>query len=162
MINWLTRRDKDIPRPTVVFDSVGDVLDRIQGGYYSPTYEAPKEWREAFPNEATLLDAGILVFPSGEYSFRNGLIFVDVDQADSIAATVAHEWRHHWQVFNQPTSPGRPINPELDYRSSITEFFLSNAHEADALRYELKLAPSDCARQWASWLGWYEPERVYL
>lgn len=160
-LRWLARRDKDLPVPTLVFETMGERFGRIQGGYYAPDYKPPDswsaEWDELIPNK-------LMLFRSWkERSFANGLIFVDIEHSANIEATLAHEWRHHWQTYNQPIKHYQPMNQQVNYRSRIVDFFNHNRHEADALRFELKLAPSNNAREWASWLGWHDitPETIY-
>lgn len=138
---WLSRRDKDLPLPTLLFAA-------SPGGGGGCCYQP-------WPYPVTI--------GGREYDCRNGLIVVDWEQSCSIEATLAHEWRHHWQHYKDPVKVVTrwSLIPSHDYKSAIVGFFRANRWERDALRNELKLAACDENREWASWLGWNTRQRVY-
>src|SRR5258707_661402 len=63
-----------------------------------------------------------------------------------------HEWRHHWQTYN--IKPQRPqvFDTRLGHRDAIVKYFSESPKEADALRYELAIAPCEINRERASWM----------
>jgi hypothetical protein len=68
--------------------------------------------------------------------------------------TVAHEYRHHWQIESGYTF-GESVWQEASaetYKASILRYFRSFWWEMDALKFQLKHAPDDISRLWWDWL----------
>lgn len=95
------------------------------------------------------------------YDCSKGLIQIQPGDSKDEAATIAHEWRHHWQFYHGVQFYDWEWEPTDDYEQSIIDYFKC-PYELDALRYELKIAPSDCTEGWADLLGIYIPKRKYL
>jgi hypothetical protein len=125
-LNWLSRRDKQIPLPALVFGS----LNGPQGVCYAPW------WGEVEVD-------GVL------HGTDKGLIVIDPDEATSVAATLAHEWRHHWQTMNgwKIAGSNHDFSDPDTYWGNIRDFFRSQPWEMDALRFELAMAPCEMAKQ---------------
>lgn len=83
--------------------------------------------------------------------FRNGLIVVNVD-ADYVEATLAHEWRHHWQNYEFGTKYDHsPWKSTGNHKVDIQKYFRSSAREMDALLYEVKFSPTEINQEWLNW-----------
>ena len=68
--------------------------------------------------------------------------------------TLAHEYRHHWQIesgYKFGESVWQQASPEA-YKTSIIRYFRSYWWEMDALRFQLKHAPDDLSCLWRDWL----------
>lgn len=68
--------------------------------------------------------------------------------------SVAHEYRHHWQIesgYKFGQSVWHQASAE-NYKSSIIRYFRAYWWEMDALKFELKHAPNDVTRLWWDWL----------
>jgi len=77
--------------------------------------------------------------PNEEYPF--GLITINSSLDDiDIPATIAHEWRHHWQLFHGWTYDGYVWESgfEKNYEENIFDYFTTSECEMDALRFEYK------------------------
>lgn len=126
-LGWLNRRDKDLPLPQFTF------VPNLKGcgGYY-----ARPDRRVHFVNERGL-------------SLRNGLI-VCGQHTDTleVANTIAHEWRHHWQLFHVglKDSPTQ-FDTSVDYHLAIKKFFKDRL-ELDALLFSHHIAPSPTSAYW--------------
>ena len=74
--------------------------------------------------------------------------------AGSVAASLAHEYRHHWQWnnFGHRMRPSVWDSQNQDYKASIVRYFRTYWWEMDALKFELKHAPNDVSRLWWEWL----------
>lgn len=136
-LNWIRKYDKSLIIPEVVFSS----LSWVAGQYYKPD------------NDEIYID-GV------GYSMRFGLIEVSERQNKTdvdIASTLAHEWRHHWQIFNLPTRTYNYYWPHefdnSDYDDMIIKYFTSNELEMDALRFQKKY--SSVCDEWESVLYLY-------
>lgn len=71
----------------------------------------------------------------------------------SFASTLAHEYRHHWQLYKYGKHPVWPLsNKGKTYKQMIVDYFKGAWHEMDALQYELKLAPNNVNLEWKEWL----------
>ena len=66
------------------------------------------------------------------------------------AGTIAHEYRHHWQIQSGYKLSGSiwMQSPGEKYESSIVRFFRTYWWEMDALKFELKHAPDDTSLYW--------------
>jgi len=130
-LNWLAKADKYIPLPIVVFTP----LDYC-GGFFA--YPQKKE--------------GLI----GEkyYPLDRGLIAVD-DRSSNFSSTLAHEWRHLWQLYNLGKKDycHRPdASPGLPYKQRIIKYFLSDARELDALLFQRKKVYAEYAERWYEWI----------
>lgn len=68
---------------------------------------------------------------------------------DYTESTILHEWRHHEQVSGFGVLPDtyRPFTWD-NYWDDIRDYFSFHWWEYDALRFELKHAPSEMAEGW--------------
>ena len=124
---WIRPLFKQVSQPVVVWD---EQELQAAGLYYHP---APGEVFIAGCNVPQ--DKGIIVIGSSNSEVR---------EADS---TIAHEWRHHLQLvefgwtydgigWNQPPTELK------EYEKALTRYFRQSRLEADALRFQLRAAPS--------------------
>jgi hypothetical protein len=118
-LNWLSRRDKQLILPDIVFHDFSE----CQGCYCQPHWYGKA------------VD-GI------EVKSRNGTIIVNPRTSSSIAATMAHEWRHHWQYHRGVLGASRWIPTAAGYWADIVQYF-QIPHERDALEFECRVAPED-------------------
>jgi hypothetical protein len=120
-LNWIRKVDKSLIMPEVVFSS----LDWAGGQYFRP-----------FHGEELLIDGK-------HYPREHGLIEVSTIQNATdweIAATLAHEWRHHWQAchgieFAEAFKWPHKFDND-DYDDLIVKFFTLNTYEMDAVRFQ--------------------------
>lgn len=127
-LRWLSRHARGIPVPKLVVDD--DLIDC--GGYYFPSVDS-----EAIINDDLVVDG------------KSGVIVVSGYHAERHHSTIAHEWRHHWQMH---TGNGWDVvldwnYEELGYERSIAEYF-KQPHELDALLFERRVAPSEVNEEW--------------
>ena len=123
-LGWLSRRDKGLPLPLIIF------TPKLNGcsGYYS----RPQ-------NTESLVDGKFI-------NLTNGLIVCEED--DGVDGTIAHEWRHHWQLFHF----GKNDNPiqfdeSIDYDLAIKKYF-KDRMELDALLFSHRIAPNHSSEYW--------------
>lgn len=83
------------------------------------------------------------------------------------ASTLAHEVRHHWQWTNKlyaekMTRWGFPSDcpSGSPYWGAITTFYSYAAHEHDALRFQMKYAPTDLGVEW--WIHLEKQKRGFF
>lgn len=87
-------------------------------------------------------------------TYPKGLIFVNTDNEERIASTIAHELRHHWQQFNfvkDSISSGIFYGKyfhRVEYNEFIKMYFTKFKTEEDALRFEFKVAKEDINEYW--------------
>lgn len=125
-LGWLSRHDKDLPLPELVFAS------RLAGcsGYY------------ARPGRCESFVGG------KGFDLTGGLIVCGETDAREAANTIAHEWRHHWQIFHMGLKDSLTrFNETIDYDSAIREFF-KDWREMDALLFSHRRAPSPISHSW--------------
>jgi len=84
---------------------------------------------------------------------KRPIIVIDIhSETNDLDSTIAHEFRHHWQLYTY----GNWISPrwkiENSYKKSIIKFYSSCPYERDALQFETKLAPNDTNLEWKEWL----------
>ena len=130
-LNWLAKKNKDISLPFVMFDNLP------YGGFYC----APER--------------GEILINEKYYPLDKGLIGIDIGEEDNfVINTIAHEWRHHWQVMNgwELDSIGWNFDNDKPYEQKIIKYFRSSRSEMDALRYSNKILPCDTTLQWYDWL----------
>lgn len=126
---WLQRLEKWLPQPLVV-----TVIGSAVGGQY---------WCPGRPVQL------------GDHVVRGDRGVLVLDEEHSVEPSVlAHEWRHHWQWHRgwrfDHTPWHRVAGP--DYRHRIVTFFQSSRTERDALRFELRQAPSEASLTWWDWM----------
>ena len=130
-LNWLARSDKDILLPEVVFDN-----DMEAGGFCM------------YPRKEEIL-LGEKYYPRDR-----GIIVVHSDYPGQ-ASTLAHEWRHLWQVYNYG-EPGEcswwDTESHLSYKQQIINFFKSDTREMDALLFERQKAFCEVVEEWYEWI----------
>jgi hypothetical protein len=131
-LGWLSRVDKTLPMPTLVYMS-----DLEVGGYYF------------HPN------CSGLVLDDIEIENPNGTIVVNYSPTCDHdyypeRSVLAHEWRHHWQFFNRDFKNEK--RPKFDfsrydtYEAEMVRFFSSLPSEMDALRFEYKTVKGEHSR----------------
>ena len=128
-LGWLSRRDKSIPLPLLAFTSDSDFNEDASGSYYHPE-------SQGYDLFGTTVDVG------------QALIVIGLDHIDYekrwLEATLAHEWRHHWQWYNWsywPDTPAR-MNKDISYEDATAQYF-ATPQERDALWYECLMGKSD-------------------
>jgi hypothetical protein len=81
-----------------------------------------------------------------------GEIAINPDYPDHIKSALAHEFRHHWQVFNYGTTPRgvcwNKLSNKFDYETAIFHYFSKIGEEMDALICEYKHAKNDVNEWW--------------
>jgi hypothetical protein len=115
-INWLKRFDRSLVVPEVAFSDLTDC-----GGYY--VRPGKYEW----PLDGKFIDC------------RFGLIVVGFGW--SAESTIAHEWRHHWQVHNGWTLDHQRFDHTVKWEDAIRKYFRESRSEMDALRFEKLVTP---------------------
>ena len=87
--------------------------------------------------------------------YKRGRIII-VDIAETIASTIAHEWRHCWQNHNnnlpEQGSSWEQHSKGKTYKKAIISYFKDQPFEMDALLFELKHAPNEYNLQWYEWI----------
>jgi hypothetical protein len=125
-LNWLSRLDKHLLLPDLEFCSLKGMG---QAAYFRP--------------KTTLIRW------NRETRIHNGKIIVDPSESTSVEASMAHEWRHHWQFFQGRLGKSQiPDDWQENYWMKIKEYFTIHPWELDALRFELKMFPVDLSRLW--------------
>jgi hypothetical protein len=131
-LNWLARHDKELPLPEIVFSPNNEDASgrRVGGCYYLP---AKREF----------------LFGDVYVPLDHGVILVGCESPETIAGTIAHEWRHHWQT-HRGIKLASQYNAEDfaswdTYGKAIRRYFRNQSHEMDALLYQHKKA-----RDWSS------------
>lgn len=122
-LNWLLRQHKQIPIPLFIFGQ----LHGPQACYYRPFW-------------------GEVVIENRCYGTDKGLIVVDAEISVGIDASIAHEFRHHWQAMQDYRYPVIPHDFSENYWEQVKSYYLTQPMELDALRFEIKVAPTDLSR----------------
>jgi hypothetical protein len=130
-LQWLSRRDRTLPLPNIIFKK-----EFVGGRYYhpDPTYEVYDD-------------------DGKPHGCNNGLIVISTE-FEGEDATIAHEWRHHYQA-HMGTSNYDSLGWKedgRDYKEKIIEYFLTSKDEMDALRFQLSLCPAGVLEDWVEWL----------
>lgn len=133
-LRWLSRHDKDILLPEIVFTAD---MENAAGSRCCGCYWRPEE------NEYLIGDKFV--------PFDRGVIAINTEDPELIRGTIAHEWRHHWQFYHDLLPPAAASWDfgGSNYDAKIRRFFRSRPHEMDALRYQLKHAPDWCSENMA-------------
>jgi hypothetical protein len=126
-LNWIRNEDKSLVLPTVVFAPLSS---------YSGYYVSPR--------------AGEREIEGGFYDLHFGLIVVSTLNPENVAATLAHEWRHHWQACNGWVYDGIGWHSQspANYDRAIKEYFTRSRCEFDALRFEWRKARCEVNEYW--------------
>lgn len=94
--------------------------------------------------------SGYYHIPDNQYP--KGLIHIIASNDNCIEATIAHEFRHHWQMFNGDLHPANTLSlfslDHLSYEEQIYYYFSKQPAELDALYFERKVTPSEYQRYW--------------
>lgn len=118
-LNWIRKKvDRTIPMPEVMYFPFTDA-----GGRY---YRPQKGW---------MFDGDMR-----PHSMKYGVIVVSPLCSDNVEATIAHEWRHHWQYFHGVKFDATPVNifQTMAYEKALVKYFKSSRMEMDALRFQYK------------------------
>ena len=134
-LSFLSRHAKDLPLPELVYHHD----DEGRYGFYLPPFT--RRWQ----------------IGDRDYAGKNGVIVVTTPEL--VQATLAHEWRHHWQFHNKSraflhklgTFGGFDINSEDESDMGIRCYFRSSPMEFDALRYEVRRTPNEENLEWLNW-----------
>lgn len=115
-LNWVSRKSKQTITPKVAYI---EGHEEYGGFYVEPSY---------YP----------YIYEGIEIPCEKGIIFAVDD--DTCRATIAHEWRHHWQKLNGWDLNYSKYNyvfsdPDI-YDREIIRFFTDNDFEMDALMFE--------------------------
>ena len=127
-MGWLSRIDKTLPMPNLVY-----VEDLDVGGCYVPP-----------TNEPVGIDDIEIENPHGTIVVNHSRAYDPLYFKES--SVLAHEWRHHWQFFNGIDDGRRKGDFDFSnyytYESEMVKFFSNSYNEFDALRFEIKHAKS--------------------
>jgi hypothetical protein len=75
-------------------------------------------------------------------------------ESETVAATLAHEFRHHIQreLNIRHSVDGSVWRSDLPYEEAITVYFRNQVHEFDALLYEYRVVKSELNDYWLNHL----------
>lgn len=138
-------RDKDIPVPKIVLcRSMPRTNERAAAAYYQPW---PNE--ECFDGRFVTNTFGIIALAEHHY-----------DEEFTFEASLAHEYRHHWQRFNCQGDYNPPvIRGAKDYQEEICQYFSTSFREWDALQFEIRHSPNDVNRNRNEYVRRYVTQR---
>jgi hypothetical protein len=127
-LNWIKNFDKSLIIPEIVF--ISNIS--YSGIYYSPRYN------QIYDDD------------NRAYDMIYGTIVINSDYSNNFADIIAHEWRHHWQLFHgwKFDTFNSTKHVYEDYDNFIFDYFTKSKCEMDALRFELKY--SDIYESWKS------------
>lgn len=128
-VNWLRKYDRSLVVPEVVFTPklVLAGHGEVGGAYYHPA-------------------RGELLVDGKAIDRAFGVIVVSL--VSNLPATIAHEWRHHWQWHRGVSFDHRRWREEILYEDAIREYFQGSSSELDALRFQNQVAPDETSRHW--------------
>ena len=119
-LNFVRNQDKSLILPELVFYEANGG----NGQYYSPQKQ-----------EVQIGDK--------YYQLDSGLIQISPENPETFAATLAHEWRHHWQwlhgmgkFFVDSGGWIKHSNRFSSYDRALREYFFGCPMEMDALRFQ--------------------------
>lgn len=142
-LNWLRGIDKEISLPKVVYFESYDY-----GGIYF------------HPMDEEIYVEGVY------YDCKKGIIIVNTLEREDreVSATLAHEWRHHWQKVNgwKYDGIGWYSDEYSDYKADVIEYYTKSISEFDALLFEKKKTKADYASEWYEWVIKEVEENVLL
>ena len=74
------------------------------------------------------------------HEMKFGVIVINPEYPENFAAHLAHEWRHHWQVYHgwKYDGIGADVLDELEYDDAVYRYFTESYCEMDALRFQKK------------------------
>jgi len=126
--NWLPQSlRKHTGQPMVCFDDGFE-----HGGMYTPPGYDPE-------------------LTYGKDCITTGLIIINPMGLSPIPATIAHEWRHHWQYLENPRvfdGIWIPVYGQGDHMEMIVDYFSYQWHEFDALRFTMSQYSCDEDGDW--------------
>ena len=130
-LNWLSRSEKSLILPVVVF------TEKVTS--YGGMYHTPRK--------------GEVLIQEKYYPLDKGLIEISTHFNDD-ANSIAHEFRHHWQFLNGwKLQDGIPwdfsFSPE-NYERNIKLYFTSSKSEMDAFLFQCKMTKSYTNDYWKS------------
>lgn len=132
-LDWIRRKiDKDLVLPVIAYSDSTD----YGGAYWSP-------------EPCELLIGGVY------YPCDHGIIEVSTLDPDNSGSVIAHEWRHHWQVYHGWTLRGpmwESVQSGRPYEDAIAHYFTHSAKEADALKFQLRYVPPTYGPKWEYWI----------
>lgn len=115
-LNWIRNEDKSLVIPEVIFQE----LESSAGQYMDPQ-----------PYEIYDMDGH-------PHDMNFGVIIINLNYTEEFESTLAHEWRHHWQLFHGFEYDGIDKYKNNDYDKYIINYFTKSKAEMDALRFEVK------------------------
>lgn len=139
-LNWLRRHDRSLVVPEVLFLPQPETnTGKSCGGFYAKPEN--QEW-----------------FIGGQFvDGRFGVIVIGTDDPELIPGAIAHEWRHHWQLFNgMPLDSARQYEgcfAGRTYEAGIKNYFTHFKSERDALIFQSRVADDWCADYWRELSG---------
>jgi len=92
-------------------------------------------------------------YKSPHREYPRGIIVIMSDQMGVCGSAIAHEFRHHWQMFNGFKDRAAyfcwtDIDKSLSYEQKIGIYFQKNLIEMDALLFESKVHPVEYQKYW--------------
>jgi len=126
MLRHMARPDKQIILPPVIV---------VESFHMGGMYCAPEKKE--------------IMLQGKHYSLVKGLIVLVCIPGGDLDASLAHEYRHHWQIMNGWKFDGREYNnPNQSYKQNIIRYFLSSRSEMDAHLFSLPYIRKDYPLQW--------------
>ncbi len=133
---WLHRSEKWLPQPVVIWEE--------NNCSYGGLHIDPQQGETLIDNIHVPMDRGVICI--AEY--------------DMIEATVAHEWRHHYQTCSGWRYDGKSwaatFKAGATYEDAIVQYFRQSRAEMDALLYSVKVAPNELTEEWLEWINAHE------
>ena len=128
-LGWLSKGD-GIPMPRIEFV---EWMDYAGGHYFAPTGDV----LELADGRELLCDKGIIFISYDP----------DVTSDEHIIASIAHEYRHHWQWYNFGELHGvdmLEVQPDVldDWDTMIVAYYSQSYTELDALLFEHRKYPT--------------------
>lgn len=90
----------------------------------------------------------------GVYWRKKDIIQISTISNNNLESIIAHEYRHHWQMYNTTLDKfkAQPFNLNIEYKQAIIEFF-KDPFELDALIFELNFAHKyNYKWEWYEWV----------
>jgi hypothetical protein len=82
---------------------------------------------------------------------KRPVIQIDADSIPDISSGIAHEFRHHWQLYTYGWGNKEywtAYDENISYDEYILNYYLGDRYELDALIFECKYAPNDNNLSW--------------
>ena len=137
----------EVRHPTLELDwlplSLRKGLDRVRIAITGATDVGGRYWCRMYAAEPVLTDFGF---------DRREAAVIEVG-ARAQPGTLAHEFRHHWQMSNGLFQPFSSVWKPRDgtdesYWNEIKRFFSTYPEERDALLFEVRHAPDAVTEEW--------------